>query len=406
VRRRLAGYGVAALAAGLIASSLGAAPVQADSIRDAQWYLTSLHLQDAWKISTGKNVTVGLLDSGINPDHPDIAGAVTVGPDEFGGDAKPGDSFYGLHGTAMASVIAGRGHGQGNADGVMGIAPAASILTVRVVPDEADPIVNLSGPERTAAGEKPGDAIATGIRYAVDHGAQVINMSLGGPGDNPRDLNQDDAAVQYAIAHGVVVVAAIGNDGAQTNGVSYPAALAGVIAVSAVDQTGRRASFSTRNFSASLAAPGVGIISADNLWNGPGDSGYFTGDGSSPAAAIVSGVASLIRSRFPQLSPEQVRSVLERTASRPTASGYNEDLGWGIVQPAAALRLAATLQPQPAAPKTASASQYLGDGQIPVLGLNSHESTRLVLGMLLALIGAGLLIDAAVVRAISRRQLR
>ena len=161
-------------------------------------------------------------------------------------------------------------------------------------------------------------------------------MSLGGETPD-RNLR---AAVGYAIAHGVVVVAAAGNDGATTSGYtpySYPAAFPGVISVAAAGANGRRAFFSDRNASVVLSAPGVNVVGA-----GPGGS-YLEGSGTSPASAFVAGVAALIRSRYPRLSPVQVeQAVISSAADRP-AGGYSPGVGFGEVNAPAALSAAARL---------------------------------------------------------------
>ena len=169
---------------------------------------------------------------------------------------------------------------------------------------------------RTTTNPAYDDAIGNGIRYAVSHGVSVINMSLGG--ETPtRNLR---AAVGYAIAHGVVVVAAAGNAGATTSGYtpySYPAAFPGVISVAAAGANGRRAFFSDRNASVVISAPGVNVVGA-----GPGGS-YLEGSGTSPASAFVAGVAALIRSRYPRLSPVQVEladDLLGQLTVRPVAT--------------------------------------------------------------------------------------
>ena len=195
-------------------------------------------------------MTVGVLDSGADPTAPDLVGSVTVGPDYTRGADPPGYQPPHLHGTYIASLIAGHGSGPGDAGGIIGVAPAAAILSVRVIPDDQEP-----GFATYNANSTFDDAIGDGIRYAVSHGASVINMSLGG--ETPiRNLR---AAVGYAIAHDVVVVAAAGNDGATTSGYtpySYPAAFPGVISVGAAGANGRRAFFSDRNASVVISAPG------------------------------------------------------------------------------------------------------------------------------------------------------
>jgi type VII secretion-associated serine protease mycosin len=387
----------AVVLAGLLpASLLAAAPASADTVRDNEWALAALQVPQAWATTRGDGVTVAVLDSGVDAAHADLSGQVTAGPDLVGGDARPGDPYWGQHGTAMASTIAGHGHGPGAGAGVIGVAPGARILSVRVTWDNNDPIRNLPASARGAAGAKDGDPVGDGIRYAVDHGAQVINMSFGEAATSATRVSATDGAVQYAIAHGVVLVASTGNGAQTSNAAELPAAFAGVIAVAATDRAGRRATFSTHQWTTSVAAPGVEVIEAQ------AGGGYVVGDGTSPAAALVSGVVALIRSRFPKLTPAQVRDVLQRTASRP-AGGYSEDVGWGVVQAAAALRMAATLTPDAAMPQPAPGrSRLLGVGGVPRVGLEALDVRALVASMGLLLAG-GLLLVAAVLLVTVRR---
>jgi len=382
----------------LLALALGPAPAGADAVRNNEWALAALQIPDAWATTTGKGVTVAVLDTGVDTGHVDLTGQVTTGPDLVGGDARPGDPFWGVHGTAMASAVAAHGHGAGGRDGVIGVAPAAKILSVRVVWDDNDPIRRLSPAARTDAGARAGNSVADGIRYAVDHGAGVINMSLGEATESSSRMAETDAAVRYAIAHGVVLVASAGNGAETSNQTEFPAAYPGVIAVAAIDRSGHRASFSTHDWATSVAAPGVGVVAAQ------AGGGYLVGDGTSPAAALVSGVAALIRSRYPGLTPAQVRTVLERTASRPSGA-YTEELGWGVVQAGAALKMAATLTPEPPVPAPARApSRTFGDGRVPAVGLRALDGRGLALALAPLPAGAGLLIVAILLAMLRRRR--
>ncbi|CAM5415869.1 Type VII secretion-associated serine protease mycosin OS=Streptomyces alboniger OX=132473 GN=mycP PE=3 SV=1 [Streptomyces alboniger] len=174
----------------------------------------------------------------MEADHPDLVGNVLTGRDMIGFGAEDGDRAWARHGTAMAGIIAGHGHGAGNADGVMGIAPEAKILPVRVILEDKDPA-------RAKARSTRGNALAEGIRWAADQGADVINLSLGDDSDSAHPEPTEDEAVQYALKKGSVVIASAGG-GEKGDHISYPAAYPGVIAATAVDRFGTRASFSTR----------------------------------------------------------------------------------------------------------------------------------------------------------------
>jgi type VII secretion-associated serine protease mycosin len=321
---------------------LPAQTAHADAARNADWALDVLHAPRAWRISKGAGVTVAVLDTGVDGTHPDLTGQVLPGEDLVGFGAKRGDRTWANHGTGMAGIIAGHGHGPGHSDGVLGIAPEAKILPVRVILEDKDP-------QRKKARLTRGGALAEGIRWAADHGADVINLSLGDDSRTAHAEAQEDDAVQYALAKGVVVVASAGNGGKEGDRASYPAAYPGVIAVAAVDRHGNRADFSTARWYASVSAPGVDVVIADP------DRRYYEGWGTSTASAYVSGTAALIRARYPRLSPAQIKTLLEDTARDRPPGGRSDAVGTGLIDPAAALKAAAGLTPAPPVP---SASPY------------------------------------------------
>ncbi|MFC9973466.1 S8 family serine peptidase [Spirillospora sp. NPDC127200] len=294
---------------GAAAGALRAAPT--DQIRARQWHLDDMHVPRAWRWSKGSGVTVAVLDTGVDRRHPDLSGRVVNGPDLTGGARRPGGKYWGLHGTSMASIIAGHGHGPGLQEGVMGIAPQSRILSVRVTWENDDPM-------RRNGGEvgRNRDAVAQGIRYAVDNGADIINMSLGGGKQFYNGSGTEESAIKYALSKGVVLIASAGNDGAGANRKNFPAAYPGVIAVGALDRKLRVWKDSNRHPYVAVCAPGVEIVSAD------ASSGYVVGTGTSPSSAIVAGVAALVRSRYPKLTPDQVRQALvQGSPARRTPTG-------------------------------------------------------------------------------------
>ncbi|RDS65001.1 type VII secretion-associated serine protease mycosin [Streptomyces sp. M7] len=340
--------GPLAVLLGAFLAVLPATPAHADSIRAQQWALEAMHTQEAWRTTKGAGVTVAVLDTGVDDDHPDLAGNVLTGKDMVGFGAERGDRAWARHGTAMAGIIAGHGHGEGNGDGVLGIAPQAKILPVRVILEDGDSA-------RAKARNTRGNALAEGIRWAADHGADVINLSLGDDSKSAHPEAGEDEAVQYALSKGAVVVASAGNGGEKGDHISYPAAYPGVIAATAVDRYGTRASFSTRRWYATVSAPGDKVVIADP------DRKYYEGWGTSAAAAFVSGAAALIKAAHPDLTPAQVKKLLEDTARNAPASGRDDSRGYGFVDPAAALAKADRLKPQQLKP-VAHSEEYFGPG--------------------------------------------
>ncbi|MFI6438091.1 type VII secretion-associated serine protease mycosin [Streptomyces sp. NPDC050759] len=335
----------------LLAASVALVPptaAHADGIRAKQWALDAMHTQEAWQTTKGAGVTVAVLDTGVENDHPDLVGNVLTGKDMIGFGAVRGQRPWARHGTAMAGIIAGHGHGVGNGDGVMGIAPEAKILPVRVILEDGDPA-------RAKARNTRGNALAEGIRWAADHGADVINLSLGDDSASAHPEAGEDDAVQYALGKGAVVVASAGNGGEKGDHISYPAAYPGVIAATAVDKFGTRASFSTRRWYATVAAPGDDVVIADP------DHKYYEGWGTSAASAFVSGAVALVKAAHPELTPAQIKKLLEDTARNAPSGGRDDSRGFGFVDPAAALKAAARLKPQGLQPASYG-EKYFGSG--------------------------------------------
>jgi type VII secretion-associated serine protease mycosin len=337
--RVLAGAAAAAALGVLLALPAAAAP--ADPVRDQQqWVLNMMQVQAAWQVTKGANVIVAVIDSGVNPDVSDLTGSVITGPDYTGLRTSPGNPDWGLHGTWMASMIAGHGH-DGGADGITGVAPEAKILSIRVIPDKEDPGYRTYNNEPE---ERIQDELAEGIMTAVKDHARVISMSIGysAPSGTVRD------AIDYAYQHGTVLVASSGNSGDNdtrhaaggSSGmapVSFPAEYPGVLGVGAVTMDGQPASFSSGNLSVRVAAPGKAVPAQGR--NGL----YYTVDGTSPACALVAGVAALLESRYPAISPALVTQAMTSTAQQDPQGGYDVLTGFGIVDASAALAKAGEL---------------------------------------------------------------
>ncbi|MFE9692597.1 type VII secretion-associated serine protease mycosin [Micromonospora sp. NPDC005806] len=275
------------------------------------WALDRLTPSSAWGVTKGEGVTVAVIDSGVSPNHPLLRGRVLPGEDFNRLVKLRGQCDLVGHGTLVAGIIAGR---EGTGVPYSGIAPEARILPVRVLAENKenfDPAVPAE--------------IGHAIRWAVDHKADVINLSL---------VTLDDPvlkeSVDYALDKGVVLVAAAGNrQENQQDRPGYPAAYPGVIAVAGVDEQGKHVGSSVSGHYVDIAAPGLNIIGP-----APQGSGYLgePQGGTSFAAAYVSGVAALVRAAHPDLTPEEVAYRLTRTADNPP-DGHNAEVGYGTVDP-------------------------------------------------------------------------
>ncbi|MET7836066.1 type VII secretion-associated serine protease mycosin [Micromonospora sediminicola] len=364
------------VAAGVLAGLmvLGAAqPAAAAPRRAEQWYLDELRIDRAHQISTGRGVVVGVVDTGVDAGHPDLRGRVLRGASTR--DTGDGRRDPAGHGTHMAGIIAANGAG------VDGIAPDAQILPIRKPP----------------GGSFTPEDSATGIRMAVDGGAKVINLSYGHAGASDEN---EQAAVQYALDHDVVVVSAVGNVRQLGPDVTAPARYPGVIAVTGTSQGGGFWNGSAQGPEAVIAAPG------DEVYNIGRDRGYGWGDGTSDSSAIVAGVAALIRSKYPKLSAPDVINRIIRTARDAGPPGRDPRFGFGRIDPVAALTAdvpsvsanpllgAAAASPSAAAPPAAAEDDNFDvtkygdrggptDQQVMVVGIG----IAVALVVLLALVG-------------------
>jgi hypothetical protein len=339
-----------ALALVLPASAAGSAGFAPDDpLASRQWYLGAIHAFDFWPTAPVElePVRVAVIDSGLDVDHPEFAGRVALQQSFVGGDVTDKQG----HGTFVAGIIAATPN---NGSGIAGIAFPAQLLIAKVVRSDG----TIAPVEEAKA-----------IRWAADQGARVINLSLGGL-RNPRDPSQDSysrieqAAIAYAYAKGAVVVAAVGNadDAPRTPWwyASYPAALPHVIGVSALTPEGSVPTFSIRDkVYNDIAAPGLGIVStlpraltashptcADQGYSLCGPPEFRPADGTSYAAAQVTGAAALLIAARPSLSADQVMSLLEHSAADVSAAtgclrcplGRDPYSGWGELDVAAALK--------------------------------------------------------------------
>jgi subtilisin family serine protease len=282
---------------------------------------TTAHVPAAWDVAvTGATTTVAVLDTGVDLDHPDLAPNLVAGFDEVNQDSSPADDNG--HGTEVAGLI---GAATNNGSAMSGVAWNARVMPVKVL-----------GADGTGS-----DAdLARGIVWATDHGAKVINMSLGRPGAS----NLLDQAVLYALSHEVVLVGSAGND--SSTELNYPGGAPGVIGVTATDADGRFAWFSNHGPWYFLAAPGVDVPTT-KLAPGP-VADTTTATGTSFSSPIVAGVAALLKERHPAWGWFEVLSDLVRTGRDAGPAGVDDAYQFGIVDAAAALGvnpLGATSQP-------------------------------------------------------------
>lgn len=255
-------------------------------------YLESVTAPAAWDVQRGDAaVRIAVVDSGVDVSHPDLAGRVTDTYNAVDGSTDVTDAVG--HGTFVAGVAAATAD---NGIGIAGASAGASVMAVKV----ADP-----------AGDVFADKEAAGIIWAADHGANVINLSLGST--SPDQVESD--AVAYAVGKGVLVVAAAGNSGSTSP--SYPAAYPKVVAVGATDATGSRASFSQYGPWVTLAAPGTSIRSTTPTAGSdffPDTSGYASGDGTSFSTPLVAAEAALLWSHRRGASADDVRAAIVASA--------------------------------------------------------------------------------------------
>jgi subtilisin family serine protease len=327
--------------------SRGLAFSPTDPLATRQWYAVANRAYDAWQtLPPLAPVRVAVIDSGVDLGHPDLERRVVLAKSFVGGSAQDTRG----HGTIVAGIIAAE---LDNATGIAGLAPAAELIVAKVV-----------GPAGTVSVE----AEARAIRWAVDHGARIVNISLGGLRD-PRNTGRDtysrreEEAVRYAIRRGAVIVAAVGNgDQAPStpwNFASYPAALPHVLGVSALARSGASPAFSNRDAVYNdVAAPGEDIISTfprsgtaerpscpEQGYTPCATDDFRPPEGTSFAAPQVTAVAANLLGVRPQLTAEQVVAIVERTAADASAAtgcrdcgvGRDRLTGWGALDGAAAI---------------------------------------------------------------------
>ncbi len=291
-----------------------------DPVRAAQYWISDYGIDKAWETTRGEGVTIAVIDTGIADGPPELSGAVAGGTDVSGVGSADGRTPVGArdrnHGTLVGSIAAARGTGPDT--GMIGVAPAARLLSISVGfgASAAVPFV---------------DQVPAAITWAVDHGADIINLSWT-TNTLTWDQSWDDAFL-HAFENDVVIVVAAGNRGSGTDVVGAPATIPGVLAVGGVDESGHASvEASTQGITIGVVAP------SENLLGIAPDGQLMRWDGTSGAAPIVAGVAALVRSAHPGLDANNVINRIIATADRvPGASVPDPEYGYGLVDAAEAV---------------------------------------------------------------------
>ncbi|MFJ5225699.1 type VII secretion-associated serine protease mycosin [Streptomyces sp. NPDC088400] len=356
--------------------------------------------EEIWQLSTGKGVTVAVIDSGVANTNPDLLGQVLRGKDLAPAEDGDEHSDYSGHGTGMAGLIAGTGK-SGGGDGAFGLAPGAKILPIRVRDSGW-------GANKDSEVKEFNESTPVAIRYAADEGAKVINISLGVRKGSKRLTD----AVKYAVEKGSLVFAATGNNAESGNLEGFPASTPGVIGVGAIDKQLKRTNVSRYGPEVDISAPGEEMVHACG-----GKTGLCKTSGTSDATAIASATAALVWSKHPKWTNNQVLRVMLNTIGKPTSGEKrNDSIGYGAVRPLRALKtpgdpgpadefplpdLAAAASPSPSpegaqgAGGAGSDKDGRGDAKQPAEATVSEESGNSGLWIGVG-IGAALLVGGAV----------
>lgn len=292
-----------------------------DPVRAAQYWLDEYGIRTAWETTKGKGVTIAVIDTGIARDPIEFAGAVSGGTDFSGAGASDGRKPVGAvdanHGSWVASLAAARGTGADT--GMIGVAPEANLLAISIGFGASSSLPFVQ-------------QVADAMHWAVDHDADVINLSF-----TTNTLTWDplwDEAFQYAFDHDVVVVVAAGNKGNGTEEVGAPATIPGVLTVGGVDRSGVASeAASTQGITIGISAP------SEQLLGVSADGQVVQWDGTSGAAPIVAGIAALVRAAHPELDANNVINRIVRTARPAAGATTTRDplYGYGLVDAAAAV---------------------------------------------------------------------
>ncbi len=387
---------------------MAAAQVSNDQHRASQWSLSRLNIEQAWATSRGAGVIVAVIDTGVMTNHPDLVGRIArpnggvLGANFVGWQAAHPGGVIPLDGspiaamsTEEASVQDGQGHGthvagivvasSDNVEGVAAVAPDAVVMPVKVLDD---------------AGAGDTRDVAAGIVWAVQNGAQVINLSLGGTSEDVAVTG----AIQYAIDRGVSVFAAAGNCGSGGGGCPavsaplFPAASlpeSGAMAVGATGPADEWALFSNQGDYVDIAAPGSSILSTCNpsssIGVASGGSFYCWLQGTSMATPVVAGAAALLKAQAPGRSPGEITSFIAQSALDLGAPGRDPSFGAGLVNPVGALAVGANATAAIPNPPLITGAQ-MGDGRIGLEFVPQGDGGSPITGYLVAADPGGILV--------------
>jgi subtilisin family serine protease len=315
-----AAIAAATMAALLLTGSSAPTAVHTDSIRSGEYWLAQYGITSAWSTTQGKGITIAVIDTGVDGTVADLAGAVSGGVDYSGqgaanGERPVGDADERNHGTMVASLAAGRGTAGGA--GLIGVAPQAKILSISI--------------GFGAAVTNSDDQVAEAVTWAVNHGANIINMSL--TRNTLAWPESWDKAFLYAMQHNVVIVAAAGNRGSGTTEVGAPATMPGVLTVAGVDRNEKASvDASAQGITIGVSAPSEQLLGAI-----PGGQ-YVEWEGTSGSTPIVSGVVALVMASHPGITAANAINRVISTARDAGAKGVDPIYGYGLVDAAAAVR--------------------------------------------------------------------
>lgn len=370
------------------------------------WHLERLNMPEAWEIATGKGITVAVIDTGMSAKGSPFLDASRVQTFDYLGGMSEKDAEAGGvdcdHGTKVASLIAaGRSNGQPYdvRTNFSGIAPDAHIISYRV-------LSTSGGGESTDEPDQLDPTIAA-VRNAIEQDVDIINLSQSAGGADPL-IPQYRAAVEEAIAAGIVVVAAAGNADQGISGAPFPASFEGVISVGMVGRTDAPNPMSYPWQGISVGAPGadlMALLPSVPRENAPySNQAYESGIvGTSFAAPVVSGVVALLLEQYPDLTPAQVKQRLEVTADPPPNTIPDSQIGFGIVNPMRALTgVARPQQPNPEADATSNTQVVLPDPPKPDM-VPAYIGVGVGVGALLVT-GLGLVVALTVPAAVRRNR--